>query len=201
MRRLLVLLILAATCTVLLGCSDDQDSDPPSDPMNAVVELGRPVERGYERTEWDPAALEAAMDLARRVSETTIGCVDPGPVTFEQVKSSYELVQLPMPGALVQCFSVLEEEDLQISAFADAESKDTFVEAKAELLCGRALAPEADPATKTRFDGVVYVDTETVIIEPDTWPIRDQLAQELEATPAKMCVDAVGDRPLPDAGA
>ena len=90
--------------------------------MNAVVELGRPVDRGYDRTDWDPAALAAAMALAQRVSASPVGCLDPGPVTFEQVKSSYELVKLPMPGALVQCNST-DGEDLTFSSFTDEASQ------------------------------------------------------------------------------
>jgi hypothetical protein len=162
--------------------------------MNAVVELGRPVERGYDRTEWDAEALEAAMAVARRTTDTSVGCIEPGPVGFEKIKSSHELVRLPMPGAMVQCFSNdPDSEDLTFSAFTDEESKNTFIEAKAELICGRALAPEADPRTVSRFDGIVYVDAGLVIIEPDTFFIRDKLAEELGATPSKMCPEAVGD--------
>ena len=193
MRRA-VLVALVVTLVVVAGCSDSEKSDPPSDPMNAVVELGRPVERGYERTDWDPAALDAAMALARRTTDTSVGCIDPGPISFEQVKSSHELVLLPMPAAVVQCFSNdPDSEDLTFSAFVDEESKNTFIEAKAELICGRALAPETDPRSVSRFDGIVYVDAGTVIIEPDTFFIRDQLAAELGATPSKMCAEAVGD--------
>jgi hypothetical protein len=197
--RRVLLISLVVTCLALVGCSNDNtanpSSDPPSDPTNAIVELGRPVERGYDRTDWDPAALEAATALARRATATSVGCVNPGPVAFEQVKSSYELVKLPMPGAVVQCFSNGEDEDLQFSAFPDEESKATFVESKAELICARAMAPESDTAVTTRFDGIVYVDAGNVIIEPDTYVVRDQLAAELQATPTKMCADAVGDRP------
>jgi hypothetical protein len=161
--------------------------------MNGVVELDRPVERGYDRTDWDPAALAAAMDLANRTTATSIGCVNPGPVSFEQVKTSYELVKLPMPGALVQCYSNGEDEDLQFSSFTDEQAKRDYIEGKAELICGRAMAPEADPNTRTRFDGIVYVDAGLVIIEPDTFAVRDQLASELGATASKMCAEAVGD--------
>jgi hypothetical protein len=190
-----VLLPLVALSLLLAACSDDQESDPPSNPMNAMVELGRPVERGYDRTAWDPEAEAAAMDLANRTTATSVGCIDPGPVSFDEVKESHELVQLPMPGAIVQCFSNGEDEDLQFSAFADEEAKDTYIEAKAELICGRALAPEQDPETRSRFDGIVYVDAGLVIIEPDTYIVRDQLAQELGATASKMCAEAVGDAP------
>lgn len=194
MRR--VLIPITALVLLLAACSDSgPEADPPSDPTNAVVELGRPVERGYDRTEWDPAALDAAMELARRASNTSIGCIDPGPVAFEQVKASYEPVKLPMPGALVQCFSNGEDEDLQFSAFADEEAKNTYIEAKAELICERALAPEREGTALTRFDGLIYVDAGIVIIEPDTFIVRDALANELGATATKMCPEATGDRP------
>jgi hypothetical protein len=190
-RRLLLVSLALLAVAVVAGCSDD----PPSDPMNAVAELDRSVDRGYDRTDWDPEALEEATTAATRGTATTVGCIDPGPVPFEQVKSSYELVKLPMPGAVVQCFSVLEDEDLTFSAFVDEQHKRDFIDAKAELICGRALAPESDPNVTTRFDGIVYVDVGNVIIEPDTYIIRDQLARELGAAPNKMCEDAVGDRP------
>jgi hypothetical protein len=192
--RRFILVPLVVTCLALVGCSGD-DTSKSTDPTNAVAELGRSIDLGYDRTDWDPDALTAAMELAQRASATTVGCVDPGPVSFNEVKSSHELVKLPMPGATVQCFSVLEDEDLTYSAFADEQAKNDFIEAKAELICGRALAPESDPAVTTRFDGLIYIDAGNVIIEPDTFPIRDVLARELGATPAKMCPDAVGDRP------
>jgi hypothetical protein len=194
--------LLSAVLLLVFGCSDDPESDPPSDPMNAMVELGRPVERGYDRTDWDPAAVDAALELARRVNTTTVGCTDePGPVTFEQVKASYELVGLPMPGAIVACFSSYEDEDLSFSAFTDEEAKNTFIEAKAELICARALEPEKDPNEPARFDGIVYVDGGNVIIEPDSWPLRDRLATELGLPGTKMCPEAVGDRAETSTGA
>jgi hypothetical protein len=195
-RRVLALPIVALCALAVVACSDDPNSDPPSDPMNAKVELGRPVERGYDRTEWDPAAVEAALALARRTTDTSVGCIDPGPVTFSQVKSSHEVVLLPMPAAVVQCFSNGEDEDLQFSAFDDEEAKDTYIEAKAELICGRALGFGNDTSGgQAGFDGIVYVDAGTVIIEPDSYVVRDLLAQELGATASKMCPEAVGDRP------
>ena len=71
-------------------------------------------------------------------------------------------------------------------------AKATFVEAKAELICARALAPvpgapdTALPADSL-FTGLAYVDTGTIIIEPDSTEVRDQLAAALGATPGKMC--------------
>jgi hypothetical protein len=88
----------------------------------------------------------------------------------------------------------LEDEDLTFSAFVDDEHKQDFIDAKAELICGRALAPESDPNVTSRFDGIVYVDVGNVIIEPDTFVIRDQLAGEIDAPARKMCADAVGDQ-------
>jgi hypothetical protein len=90
---------------------------------------------------------------------------------------------------------VLEEEDLTFSAFVDEQAKNTFIDAKAELICTRALAPERSGDATQTFDGIVYVDAGNVIIEPDSYVIRDQLAQAIGATPSKMCADAVGDRP------
>jgi hypothetical protein len=183
-----------------LACSDDQASgpasDPDSDPMNYVVELGRPVERGYDRTGWELEPLEAALALARRTTDTTVGCIDPGEVNFDQVKSSNEKVMLPMPGAHVQCYSNGEDEDLLFTGFVDEESKNTYIEAKAELICGRALSFGSDTSRgQAGFDGIVYVDAGLVIIEPDSYVVRDLLAQELGATASKMCPEAVGDRP------
>ena len=104
-----------------------------------------------------------------------------------------------MPGALVVCTSS-GGEDLSFSAFADEASKATFVEAKAELICGRALAPERDGTSTTQFEGIIYVDAGTVIIEPDSTEVRNQLPTDLGATPSKMCADAVGDTVPPTGG-
>jgi hypothetical protein len=190
---LLGLSLLAGACS-----NDDAASDPESDPMNAMVELGRPVERHYDRTEWVPGPLAEAQAVADRTTATAIGCLDPGPVDFGQVRSSHELVQLPMPAAIVQCFSNGEDEDLLFTAFEDEDEKDTYIEAKAELICGRALGFGSEQSeTMAGFDGIVYVDFGTVILEPDSFAVRDALAEELGGTASKMCPEAIGDRPMP----
>lgn len=195
MRRVILLSVSVLILGLAVSCSSNGSSDEGSespDPMNAYAELGRPIDRGYDRTEWDPTVLAETMALANRVTATTVGCIDPGPIDMGLVKPNHELVGLPIPDAMVQCFSVLEDEDLTFSGFADEEAKNTYIEAKAELICVRAMAPEVDP-NAAKFEGLVYIDAGNVIIEPNSFQIRDLLATELGETPSKMCADATGD--------
>jgi hypothetical protein len=192
--RLRILPLTVLLPLALVACSDDTAPTASSDPMNAVVELDRPIDLGYERTGWDPEAEATAMALAARVTGTSVGCDDPGPVSFEAVKENYERVKLPMPAVILTCASIPFDEDLEFAGFTSEQAKKDYIDAKAELICGRAMAPEADPAVTTRFDGIVYVDAGEVIIEPDSYVVRDKLADELGATGSKMCPDATGDR-------
>ena len=133
-------------------------SDRPSDPMNAVAELGRPVELGYDRTD-GTRRLDGRHGPGPASHGHVSGVCGSGPGRVRRGEGELrarEACRCPAPS--VQCYSVLEEEDLTFSALHDEESKQDFIEAKAELICGRALAPESDPSVASRFDGIVYVD-------------------------------------------
>jgi len=197
----LLLVPLAVLCLTLTGCGDDERATP-TDPTNAFAELGRDIDLGYDRTDWDPTAVEAAREVAERAGATTIGCINPTVTSFDVVKTQMnEPPRLPMPGAVVQCSAISVEEgddgeDLTIEAFVDEEAKNVFIEAKAELLCERLRILALDFATGVSFsEGVAYVDLGTVIIEPDSWQVRDELARQMGGVATNMCPDVTADRP------
>lgn len=195
MRRVLILLLVMVSVAVV-GCSSSNDSGSgqagsAGDPLNAKVELGRSIDQGYDRDDWDPAALAAATAVAARVQASTVGCVDPGALEWPDVLSTWQRVNMPMPGAVVQCFSN-DDEDITVTAFVDEDHMQTYIEAKAELICGRALAPLEPGGAPSNFNGLIYIDMgDNILVEPDSNEVRDQLVAEIGGTPGKMCPDGV----------
>jgi hypothetical protein len=198
---------LVALCLAVAACGDDQQAKPSDasnavgDPTNAVAEVGD-IDLGYDRDDWDPEAVERAMEVAGRLTATTVGCVNPTVTPFATVRDQmYRQPQLPMPAAFVQCTSIPvaegeDGEDLTIQAFADTDAKDIFIAANEELLCERGRQLGLDSAGRESvFDGVPYVDVDTVIVQPDSWEVRDELARQLGAASANMCPDVTADKP------
>jgi hypothetical protein len=180
-RRVLALLLLGVT---LFACGS---SGSTNDPYNAVAEVGHKIDRGYDNGNWDPDAAAAATAMANRIAAAGTPCDNFAVAGWESVLTDHQRVQLPMPGASGSCTST-DDEDITIEAFTTEKKKDEFIEAKSELICARGIKVGTDPETgETGFDGLIYVDLGTIIVEPDFTGTRDALARELDGTPSNMC--------------
>lgn len=201
MGRPRILASLLVPAVLLIGSCASNTTGPDSanaDPMNAKAEVsGRSIDRGYDRDDWDQAALDQALAVAQQVANTPIGCNNPITSDWAAVLADHRRVALPMPGATVECESA-DGENLTFEAFVDDEHKLDFLLAKGELICERGKQAGLDPGGETTaFDGLPYVDGGTLIIEPDTAAMRDQLAQALGFSAGNMCTGVTDNAPAP----
>ena len=112
-----------------------------------------------------------------RAAAKTIAAKFPGPCgdfamlnRLEYVSSS-KLIHSPLPLAAGHCSAL--GDDVEVSAFASAKSRDDFVQARGRILCQRSAA------SKSNLPGLRWAVGGNISIQPDTEGVGRRLATSL----------------------
>jgi hypothetical protein len=143
---------------------------PPPAPAGAQLEI----------TDWDPAALKLAEELAAKLRAAGTPCDEYEVIPYGMYAGDYierlKMAQEDLPLAETFCTST-DDEDITFSIFADRQLAERFVERKRRLLCRRAKK-----LTVIAFPGFPYVLGDRWVIQPDDRVTATAIGDILGAT-------------------
>ena len=154
MKRWIAPVVIAALA--LAGCGGDDDEDASAE-------------------DWESAALVGLDNLVEALETAGFPCADYLPYDHSVMADDYDGRDLPLPAAMGSC-TIRNDEGLELVAYADADAKQEFMDAKQTLLCANAEEQGLDV-----FPGFPYVDGGTWTIQPDSPATADELAAALDA--------------------
>ena len=186
------LLTLSAFAIAVILCSACSREEPATTATAPAAEQpavpaapDEPAAEPEGPTDWDPAALAMAEELAEKVRAGGVACdeyeVIPYLAYIGDYRTALKMETAELPIAETYCSGGDEgDEDITFIVFASNELANKFVETKRSLLCRRAKKMKL-----LEFPGFPYVQGDKWIIQPDERTTSVQLGDIL-GVPAKM---------------